>query len=89
MEKFNGKKFYPTNERMVRNEQVWWTDEYEEKVDFQITSTYKAYLRKKRAQERETAIQVLKHKLEYQMREYGEVDPIDFGEFMAYVQGLK
>lgn len=88
MEKYNGPKFYPTNERMERNEQVWWKDEYEKKVDFKMTRSYKTYLRNKHIHEMQTQLGVLKHKLETQVREDGECDPIDFGEYMALVNKL-
>lgn len=83
---FTGKKFYPTNTTQVRDDTQWWTNAYKEKVDFKMTKEYKAYLRNKREERRKLDIQVLRHKLEWQMRTYGEVDPIDYGEFIALIK---
>ena len=86
---YTGTKFYARNVTQVRDDTQWWTDVRKEKVEFAMTRSYKTYLHNKRIQEREHAIQVLKHKLEYQMRTYGEVDDVDFNEYMGYVKGLK
>ena len=82
MEKYNKGKFYLKSSRMVRNEDVWWAEEYKIEKDFAITRGYKDYLYNKRLKEHEEKLKVMRHKLEYQMKIYGEVDPIDYQEFV-------
>ena len=83
---YNGKKFYCSGSRMVRNEEVWWANEYTEKKEFTMTFGYRKYLKEKRKKELQEELMVLRSKLEYQMKKYGQVDEIDFQEYMAKVK---
>ena len=47
-----------------------------------MTKGYSKYLHDKRIEEHEHNLKVMRHKLEYQMKIYGEVDPIDYQEFV-------
>lgn len=87
MEKFTGKKFFCVAEHQVRDESAWWEEKYTNKAEFMMTSTYRDYLKAKRKKEKEDELRILKAKLEYQYKTYGEVDPIDYGEFIAKLNG--
>ena len=87
MEKFTGKKFYCDQELLKRDESVWWEEQYVTKKVFRMTTTYRDYLKEKRKKEKEDELRILRAKLEYQYKTYGEVDPIDYAEFMAKVKG--
>lgn len=84
--KFEGHKWYYDGSKKVRNDEVWWTTEYKEVPEYKMTRSYKAWLANKKAKEQKTELEVLKHKLEYQMKTYGEVDDIDFQEYITKVK---
>ena len=84
--KFEGHKWYYDGSKKVRNDEVWWTTEYKEVPEYKMTRSYKAWLANKKAKEQKTELEVLKHKLEYQMKTYGEVDEVDFQEYLAKVK---
>lgn len=86
MEKFEGQKFFCVAEHQVRDESVWWEEKYVNKAEFMMTSTYRKYLKEKRKEKQKTELGMLKARLEYQYKTYGEVDPIDFSEYMAKVK---
>lgn len=79
---FTGKKWRCTGTIKERNSAVWWTDDYIEKPQFKMTRSYATYLREKRKAEIAHDLDILKHKLEYQQRTYGNVDDIDFQEYV-------
>ena len=83
---YNGKKFYCSKVTRVRNEAVWWAEEYVEKKEFAMTDSYRKWLHEKAKKERQEELMVMRSKLEYQMKTYGQVDEIDFQEYMAKVQ---
>ena len=57
-----------------------------ERPIFYMTLAYKKYLREKAEKEKQFEITVLKNKLEYQMKHYGEVDKYDYNEYVRLVQ---
>ena len=57
-------------------------EEYVEKAHFVMTKGYKKYLYERRKAFDELDLQVAKSKLEYQMKTYGQVDDIDFQEYL-------
>lgn len=83
---FEGKKWRCIDVKLVRNEDVWWRDEYLERKEFAMTSTYSKYLKEKRKQEKLKYLEILKSKLNYQMKTYGEVDQIDFLEYQYKIK---
>lgn len=87
MEKFEGAKFYCDGTYLVRDESVTWEDRYITKKHFMITSTYRKYLEAKREEERQDELRTMRCKLEWQYKTYGEVDPIDYAEFIAKLNG--
>jgi oligoribonuclease NrnB/cAMP/cGMP phosphodiesterase (DHH superfamily) len=87
MKNYEGKKFYISNSKMVKNYDIWQYDDYKEKKDFQMTRGYKEYLREKKRKEREEYLVCLRDKLNYQMKKYGEVDELDYQEFIRLVNG--
>ena len=82
MEKYNKSKYYLKDSKMVRDEEVWWDEKYKIERNFQMTKGYSKYLHDKRIEEHEHNLKVMRHKLEYQMKIYGEVDQIDYQEFI-------
>lgn len=82
MEKYNKSKYRLVDEKVVRDEEVWWAEEYKIKKYFAMTKGYSKYLHNKRIEEHEHNLKVMRHKLEYQMKIYGEVDPIDYQQFV-------
>ena len=87
MEKFVGKKFYCDHEYLERDDSVWWEEKYNTKKAFQMTTSYRNYLKEKRKKEKDEALRILKAKLDYQYKTYGEVDPIDYAEFIYKLNG--
>lgn len=81
MKDFQGKKWRCVDVKLVKNQEVWWKDEYIEKKEFAMTRSYAKYLKEKRKQAKLEYLKVLQSKLEYQMKTYGEVDEIDFLEY--------
>lgn len=86
MEKFTGAKFYCADEVEVKDNSVWWEEKYTTKKIFKMTSTYREYLKEKRKKENEDELRILKAKLDYQYKTYGEVDPIDYSEYISKVK---
>lgn len=82
MKNFEGKKWRCVKSEMVRDESVWWADEYIEKNTFAMTRQYAKYLAEKRKLEAQEYLKVLKSKLEYQYKMFGEVDDVDFKEYL-------
>lgn len=77
---FQGKKFRATGD-LVDCGLDKYTNERVYKDEFEMTSSYKLYLLKKQVAEAEAECKVLKHKLEFELQKYGEVDPIDLNEY--------
>ena len=86
MNDFQGKKWRCVDVKLVKNQEVWWNDEYIEKKEFAMTRAYSKYLKEKRNKENLEDLQILKSKLEYQMKTYGEVDKIDFLEYQMKIK---
>ena len=86
MTEFKGPIFRCISETTVVDGDVWWTTEYKVVKQFVPTAQYKKYLREKKKEEIALKISVLKHKLDMQYQQYGEVDDIDFEEYKFYVQ---
>ena len=76
---FQGKKFRPTGELTSYLDNC--TNERIYKEDFMPTKSYSNYLEQKYLKELELECKALKHKLDAQLRNYGEIDSIDLGEY--------
>lgn len=87
MNNYQGKKFYLSGIKKVKNYDIWQYDEYQEKKEFKMTKNYREYLAEKRRKEKEEYIMCLRDKLNYQMKKYGEVDELDYQEFIRLVNG--
>ena len=57
-----------------------------ERTVFIMTRGYKKYLQEKAEKEKQFEMTVLKNKLEYQKKHYGEVDKYDYNEYVRLVQ---
>lgn len=79
--KYQGKKWFCKDVELVRNEAVWWAEEYDEKPIYTMTRGYRKWLREEAKRKALEEVKVLKSKLEYQYKCFGEVDDIDFGEY--------
>ena len=79
---YNGKKFYCKGEISYKDE--WGA--IRTKPNFIMTRAYKKFLREKREHEEHMEIVILKHKIEYQLKTYGEVDEYDLAEYMRAIQ---
>lgn len=86
MNEFQGKKWYCSSVKLVKNENAWWKEEYKEVKEYRMTGDYRKYLQEKKKKEFEEELRVLKNKLEYQKKTYGEVDEIDFQEYQAKIR---
>lgn len=82
MVEFNGKKFRPTGNQVQAGYDVWGCRPIY-KEEFKMTSSYMKYLAEKEQERKRLELQALKSKLEYQMKTYGEVDDIDYNNYMA------
>ena len=87
MKDYQGKKFYLKGIEKVRDYTYWQIEEYKEIKTFKMTKNYKDYLEEKRRKEIEHYIVCLRHKLDYQMKKYGEVDELDYQEFIRLING--
>ena len=54
---------------------------FNEKVDYRMTYTYIKYLKGKKLATLEDEISIFKNRLDYEYRNFGEVDDIDFQEY--------
>ena len=86
MEKFKGQKIRCVDEYQEMNYEVWWEDEYRMKKDFRPTRQYRKWLKAEAEKAKKDYLMVLRAKLEYQMKTYGQVDEIDFQEFVTKSQ---
>lgn len=77
-----GKKFRPTGTETYYTE---W-GEKATRTTFGMTRAYVEYCRKRQAEKEHKYLITLKHKLEYQQKHYGEVDPIDKAEYIRLIQ---
>lgn len=83
---YQGKKFH-----YIGSHLEWKFDEdkkdFEKKEvrDFELSWGYRKYLAKKREKEKQEKIMALRHKLDYQMKTYGEVDELDYQEFIRAI----
>ena len=81
-ENYNKSKFRACGTTTYKDE--WGT--VHEKTKFCMTRAYKKYLEEKAQKEKAFELQVLKNKLEYQKKTYGEVDEYDYNEYIRLVQ---
>ena len=79
--KFERKKWRDCGIKLVPNQDPWVRDTYSEKTDFRMTSTYVKYLKEKKLATLEDEVSILKNRLDYEYRNFGEVDDIDFQEY--------
>ena len=79
--KFEGSKWRESGIKLVPNQDPWVGDTYIEKTDFRMTSTYVKYLKEKKLATLEDEVSILKNRLDYEYRNFGEVDDIDFQEY--------
>ena len=83
---YQGKKFH-----YVGSHEEWRYSpdangfEKKEVKDFELSWGYKKYLQEKREREKKEKIMILRSKLEYQMKKYGEVDELDYQEFIRAI----
>lgn len=79
--KFEGSKWRDSGIKLVPNQDPWVGDTYIEKTDFRMTYTYVKYLKEKKLATLEDEISILKNRLDYEYRNFGEVDNIGFQEY--------
>ena len=83
--KYEGSKYRVDFTYIELDKKTYYEDlreEYVEKAHFVMTKSYKKYLYDRRKTLDEFDLEVLKSKLEYQMKTYGQVDDIDFQEYL-------
>ena len=77
-------KFRPTGNYVKVGYDVWeCKDIYRE--EFIPTRAYVKWLKEQAEIKQQRAQDALKSKLEYQMKTYGEVDPVDYASYMNMV----
>lgn len=74
---YEGKKFYYTHSTFKQSDN-YYNDEKTEIKHFAMTKTYKDYLKDKKIKDLENKLNILKEKLNYQYKHYGQVDDLDF-----------
>ena len=79
--KFEGSKWRECGTKSVPNPDPWIGDTYIEKTDFRMTYGYVKYLKEKKLATLEDEVSILKNRLDYEYRTFGEVDDIDFQEY--------
>lgn len=79
MQPFEGKKWFCPNEY---TEVVDCFGYVTKKPVFRMTSAYRAYLAEKEAAKQAHELRVLKSKLDYQFETYGEVDEVDYNQYV-------
>lgn len=79
--KFEGIKWRECGIKSIPNPDPWMGDTYIEKVDYRMTYTYIKYLKGKKLATLEDEISIFKNRLDYEYRNFGEVDDIDFQEY--------
>ena len=79
--KFDGIKWRECGIKSIPNPDPWMGDTYIEKVDYRMTYTYIKYLKGKKLATLEDEISIFKNRLDYEYRNFGEVDDIDFQEY--------
>ena len=79
--KFEGSKWRDAGTKLVPNPDPWVGDTYLEKTDFRMTYSYVKYLKKKKLTIAEDELSILKNRLDYEYRSFGEVDEVDFQEY--------
>ena len=80
-QKFDGIKWRECGIKSIPNPDPWMGDTYIEKVDYRMTYTYIKYLKGKKLATLEDEISIFKNRLDYEYRNFGEVDDIDFQEY--------
>lgn len=90
---YKNKKMYCSDCTITKNPELKLThgielegEEYNVSKTFTMTAQYRRFLKQKQKKEFENRIEVLKEKLTFQMKKYGEVDKIDFEEFTYCVK---
>lgn len=78
---FQGMKWIDCGTKLVPNKDPWVGDTYIEKCDFRMSRTYIKYLKGKKLATLENDLSILKNRLDYEYRNFGEVDDIDFQEY--------
>lgn len=80
---FNKSKFFYSHSIMKKEYKYINSDDYimTEKKVFKMTKSYINYLNEKKRKEIENELIVMKNKLDYQYKKYGEIDEIDFQEY--------
>lgn len=81
MEKFVGSKW-----RCVGSHTEYDIWGYAKEVsDFRMTSSYLKYLKQKQEEKELNELKVLKNKLDYQYKTYGEVDDLDYNLYVRLI----
>lgn len=89
MTAFTGSKWRFKGAYKTKNYNCWYSDEYVEKREFAMASSYRRYLAQKKHDELQSAVVVARNKLEYLMKEYGLIDDIEYDELLIAIRNLK
>lgn len=82
MKNFEGTKFRPTGNVVQCGYDVWNCQRIY-KDEFVPTRSYLKYLDEKQKEKDELELFSLKSKLDYQMKTFGEVDDVDYNNYMS------
>lgn len=82
MREFEGKKFRTTG-NVVQCGYDAWKCQPIYKDEFVPTSSYLKYLNEKQREKDELQLFSLKSKLDYQMKTFGEIDEVDYNNYMS------
>lgn len=81
---FEGKKLhYVKSIAIKKNCDIFEKNQYSEKKIFEKSWNYKRYLQKKRIEDLKEYLDILRNKLEYEMKTLNRIDEIDYQEFLA------
>ena len=82
MEKFVGIKWRCVGSHTEYD--IW--ENAKEVNDFRMTPHYLEYLKQKQEEKELKELMILKNKLEYQYKTYGEVDELDYNLYMRWME---
>lgn len=86
MEKFEGKKFRPTGKQIITHNT--YSNEIEYKDEFIPTSSYVKFLEQQYLTGLEVEAKRLKTRLDYETKEYGECDQIEFKRYLSLLDKI-
>lgn len=82
MEKFVGSKWRCVGSHTEYD--IWGNSK--KVAEFRMTSSYLRYLKQKQEEKELKELMILKNKLEYQYKTYGEVDELDYNLYMRWME---